>query len=140
MNLCLKCQPLKDAYTTIIYDRQQHQTSKPVRSKDPIEAAGSDENKTLKKPKPASREKQRMLAAISSSGYCVVYRNNGNARFVCTELGGCLCNRSGSVYYQWKWDEVKLRDYEKFKNELIVDVSTVESFIRYSLFMVVNNS
>lgn len=70
------------------------------------------------------KDKQRILCAISSLGYCVVYRNNGSARFICTEFGGCLCNRSGSVYYQWKWDELKLKDYEKFKNELITDVSS----------------
>ena len=111
------------------------QNVRSVRTKEPNESTKTKTTKTTAKEtrnhtKPmatqgsTTTDKQRILCAISSLGYCVVYRNNGSARFICTEFGGCLCNRSGSVYYQWKWDELKLKDYEKFKNELITDVSS----------------
>ena len=121
---------------------QPSQNIKSVRTKEPNEsspkiktpkaAAAATTKDARKQSKPmltqgsttTVKDKQRILCAISSLGYCVVYRNNGSARFICTEFGGCLCNRSGSVYYQWKWDELKLKDYEKFKNELITDVSS----------------
>lgn len=124
---------------------QPSQNIKSVRTKEPNEsspkvkkpkaaaaaAAATTTKDARKQSKPmvtqgstTSTDKQRILCAISSLGYCVVYRNNGSARFICTEFGGCLCNRSGSVSYQWKWDELKLKDYEKFKNELITDVNS----------------
>lgn len=138
MHLCLKCQPVNDAYTAVIYDRSPPNnpvnpsklTKKEATNKETAAvtttAANATEVMSSTKPKPKSkqgtREKQRLLCTITSSGYCVVYRNNGKARFICTEYGGCLCDRAGAVYYQWKWDELKLKDYEKFKNELITDV------------------
>lgn len=129
-NLCLKCQPLKDSFTTIVYDRQQQPPRPslirvPTIIKEPLIPESNDENSKSNRrtsTKPSSREKQRLLCVISSLGYCVVYRRNGLPRFICSEFGGCLCNRAGNVYYQWKWDEVKLRDYERFKNELLINV------------------
>lgn len=136
MHLCLKCQPVNDAYTAVIYDRSPQinpvnpsKLKKEVSNKEAAvttTAVNATEVIPSTKPKPkskqGSRDKQRLLCTITSSGYCVVYRNNGTARFICTEYGGCLCDRAGAVYYQWKWDELKLKDYEKFKNELITDV------------------
>ncbi len=69
------------------------------------------------------KKKQRILCVISSFGSCVVYRKNGNARLICTEHNGYLCNQIGSVYYQWKWDKLKQREYEWLNNDLFIDVT-----------------
>ena len=44
-------------------------------------------------------------------------------RFICTETGGSLCNKNGACIFQWKWDDVSLYEFEKFKNELSLDVN-----------------
>ena len=69
-----------------------------------------------------------IMAIISPLGHCVVYRKNGNPRFICSEYGGCLCDEKGAAYFQWKWEDVRNTQYDKFKYKLLLDVSFVSSF------------
>jgi len=43
-----------------------------------------------------------------------------------------LCNQKGAAYYQWKWDELRFTDYQKFQDDLLVDV--IQCLFFYFLF------
>ena len=73
----------------------------------------------------------KILAIITCTGYCVCYRPNGNPRFICTETGGLLCNKDGACVFQWKWDDVSLYEYERFKNELFLNVNIKNKIVLF---------
>lgn len=95
--------------------------SKQLTSETGDQATGSP-SKQLIKPLKSRKKEIPMLAVISPQGYCVVYRKNGQPKFVCTEQGGCLCDRSGAAYFQWKWNDIRHNDNDSFKDQLLVDV------------------
>lgn len=70
-----------------------------------------------------SNNERQILASISSSGACVCYRDNGTPRFVCTDMGGYLCNQTGCVTYQWKWKDVHLSQYDDLVNKLNIQLN-----------------
>ena len=132
-------QSFRNSFTTIVYDmnlakkisRNSSSRSLPGRKLNPnskneasrensAKDAGKKEHK-IKESKETAMD-AHMLAMITCTGCCVCYRANGVPKFICTETSGCLCNKSGAVVYQWKWDELSPQDYDKFKNDLFVDV------------------
>ena len=64
----------------------------------------------------------KILAIITANGSCVCYRANGSPRFICNETGGFLCDKTGAMYHQWKWDNLRANDFDKIKNQLSIDV------------------
>ena len=137
-------QSFKNSFTTIVYDmnlakkisRNSSSRSLPGRKLNPSnknealseaakrENSAKDANKKEHKNKESKETAMdtHMLAMITCTGCCVCYRANGVPKFICTETSGCLCNKSGAVVYQWKWDELSPQDYDKFKNDLFIDV------------------
>ena len=149
VNSALSWQNYKNSYTTIVYEqcsarklllakgitsqsaKKQNETDKMLlTAKQLKENASKKLNAPLKRGQNVANNAQdvlitepKILAIITCTGYCVCYRPNGNPRFICTESGGLLCNKQGACIFQWKWEDVSLYEFERFKNELTRDVN-----------------
>lgn len=65
----------------------------------------------------------RLLAVINSNGTCVSYQENGSPHFMCSEIGGHLCNRVGCVVRSWKWKELEYCQLEELSAILTVKLN-----------------
>ena len=151
VNSALTWQNYKNSYSTIVYEqcsarklllakgitsqsaKKQNETDKMVMTAKQLKQNASKKlNAPLKRGQHAQHANNsqealltepKILAIITCTGYCVCYRPNGNPRFICTESGGLLCNKQGACVFQWKWEDVSLYEFERFKNELNRDVN-----------------
>ena len=150
-NSNLTWQNLKNSFTTIVYDLTSEMNNRKSSkysyksfnsnssSNLAITPRESEDNETNKKMSTVNPIKQlnkyerdaKILLIITSSGHCVRYRENGKPKFICTDIGGCLCTKQGAAYYQWKWDEMRQSDNEVLKKELFTDVIHFLNDINY---------
>jgi len=123
-------QNIKDSYTTIVFSSNEtnkmHDLKSPISKSDRkqnilnyFEKSNMVENLV----KNSNSSERKVLALITASGACVCYRSNGMPYFVCTEVGGYLCNVFGCIKHQWKWNELHLNQYEELFTNLNIQLN-----------------
>jgi len=136
----LSWQNIKNSYTTLVFGVNETKKQRDLAS--PISAytnLTNNKHQNQENNKPDSEKnnyidkliknhsnnsgESKLLAFITSSGSCVCYRENGMPYFVCTEVGGSLCDKTGCIQHQWKWNELHLNQYDELFSNLRVQLN-----------------